>query len=75
MHDVKPGVYEHYKKKEYRVIGVFKHSETLEDYVAYECLHENETAQWWIRPLKMFCENVEVEGGVIPRFRFVRELP
>lgn len=52
----KPGIYQHYKGKKYRVIGVAKHSETLEDMAVYEALYENELSKLWIRPLKMFCE-------------------
>ncbi len=66
-----PGIYEHYKGNRYRVLGVAKHSETLEDVVVYECLYENEKSKLWVRPLSMFTENVEVDGVVQPRFRFV----
>lgn len=67
-----PGVYRHYKGKEYRVLGVAKHSETLEDLVVYQCLYENETAELWVRPLAMFTEAVDVDGVKTPRFMFVR---
>lgn len=33
-----PGLYRHYKGHDYRVLGVAKHSETLEDLVVYETL-------------------------------------
>ncbi len=69
--EVTPGIYEHYKGKRYRVLGVAKHSETLEDVVVYECLYENEKSKLWVRPLAMFNENVEVDGVVKPRFRLV----
>lgn len=38
---MKLGKYKHYKGKFYQVIGVAKHSETLEDFVVYKCLHNN----------------------------------
>lgn len=69
--EISLGEYEHYKGKRYRVLGIAKHSETLEDLVLYECLHFNETSKLWVRPLKMFTEEVEVNGKKVPRFRFV----
>ena len=35
MVDIKPGRYRHFKGNEYEVIGVARHSETLEDMVVY----------------------------------------
>lgn len=69
--NLKPGVYEHYKGKKYRVIGVAKHSETLEDMVVYEALYENEMLQLWVRPLAIFLEEVELDGNHIPRFKYI----
>ena len=69
--DLKPGVYEHYKGgKKYRVLGVAKHSETMEDMVVYEALYENEMSKLWVRPLAMFLGEVEVGGKRMPRFRY-----
>lgn len=68
---MKLGKYKHYKGKFYQVIGVAKHSETLEDIVVYKCLHNNPLSTLWIRPKKMFKEMVEVDGKKIPRFEFV----
>ena len=69
--ELKFGVYEHYKGKRYEVIGVAKHSETLEDLVVYKKLYDD--GGLWVRPLKMFLENVEVEGEIIPRFKLIEE--
>ena len=52
-----------------QVLGVAKHSETLEDLVVYVTLYENDMASMWVRPLAMFTENVTVDGESIPRFR------
>jgi len=71
--DIKLGVYEHYKGKKYRVLGVAKHSENLEDMVMYEALYENELAKLWIRPLAMFLEEVEIDGKQVPRFVYIGE--
>ena len=65
------GKYEHYKGKPYRVLAVAKHSETLEEMVVYQQLYEEKGV--WVRPLGMFLETVEVEGKIIPRFRYIEE--
>ena len=67
------GIYEHYKGngKKYRVIGVAKHSETLEDMVGYEELYDNEVSKLWVRPLEMFVGEVEIGGKKVPRFKYV----
>ncbi len=33
------GIYEHYKGKKYRVLGISRHSETLEELVVYQALY------------------------------------
>ena len=71
---VKKGIYKHYKKgKQYRVLGVGKHSETYEDMVVYEALYDNPVSQLWVRPLEIFTERVEHEGKHIPRFLYQEE--
>lgn len=65
--EIEPGVYQHYKGKKYEVIGVGLETETLVPYVIYKPLYESEIP-YWIRPLAMFEENVEVNGIEIPRF-------
>ena len=37
---MKLGKYKYYRGKYYQVIDVAKHSETLEDFVIYKCLHK-----------------------------------
>lgn len=58
--------YKHYKGKNYRLIGVAKHSESLEELVIYQQLYGK--SKLWARPKKMFLETVEVEGKKVPRF-------
>ena len=65
------GTYEHYKGKRYRVHGIVRHSETLEELVLYETLYENDLGKLWVRPKEMFFETVEKDGVRIPRFRRV----
>jgi len=64
------GIYEHYKGNKYKVIGVVNHSETTEELVLYQALYGEYGL--WVRPLKMFLENVEINGEMIPRFKFIK---
>jgi hypothetical protein len=64
--DTPPGRYRHYKGGEYEVIGVARHSETLEPLVVYRPLH-NATGLW-VRPHAMFFGEVEVGGRRVRRF-------
>ncbi len=66
---IKTGIYEHFKGKRYEVLGIAKHSETLEELVVYRALYGKH--QLWVRPTALFLEKVEVEGKKVPRFRFV----
>jgi hypothetical protein len=61
-----PGLYRHYKGLDYEVLGVVRHSETLEPLVLYRPLY-NDSGNW-VRPFAMFLETVEVEGCLRPRF-------
>ena len=54
------GTYRHYKGNMYEVIGVAKHSETLEELVVYKALYGD--GQLWVRPKEMFLEKVTYEG-------------
>ena len=69
---LKLGIYRHYKGKDYRVIGLAKHSETNENLVVYEALYDNLNSKLWVRPLEMFLENVEVDGETRPRFKYIK---
>lgn len=66
---VKLGRYKHYKGKEYEVIGVARHSETLDEFVVYRALYGE--CDLWVRPLKMFLEDVEIGGENVPRFKYL----
>ena len=66
----KGSIYQHFKGNIYKIIGVGKHSETLEDYVVYTDLNEDKI---WIRPYDMFLEEVQLEDGtVVPRFKQIQ---
>lgn len=58
------GRYRHYKGGEYEVIGVARHSETLEPLVVYRPLYGEGTL--WVRPHAMFFGEL-LQGGVATR--------
>ena len=64
----KKGQYQHYKGGLYEVIDIAFHSETNEEMVLYKSLKNNTL---WVRPLTMFFENVDIDGELKPRFRFI----
>ncbi len=68
---LKPGKYRHYKGKEYEVIGIARHSETLEKLVVYKALYQTAGENLWVRPLQMFLEDVEIEGKKKLRFEYL----
>lgn len=65
-YDIAPGRYRHYKGNEYEVIGIARHSETLEEMVVYRALYGER--EIWVRPAKMWSETAEVNGKAVPRF-------
>jgi len=75
MVTIPKGIYEHYKGKRYEVLNVAIHTETNEPMVIYKALYEGGFPQdtLWVRPLKMFQENVLIEGKSIPRFKFLNQ--
>lgn len=71
--NIKTGLYRHYKGKEYEVIGIARHSETMEELVIYKALYESEDFgkdAIWARPVSMFTETVTIDGKEIPRFEY-----
>jgi hypothetical protein len=64
------GRYLHYKGGEYEVLGVARHSETLEPLVIYRPLYNQSGI--WARPFSMFFEQVEVNGRLQPRFALLQ---
>ena len=67
-------IFEHYKGKRYKVLGVGRHSETLGLCVFYQSLYdcpEFGDHATWVRPLEMFLGTLVVEGKEVPRFCLV----
>lgn len=69
MSDIKLGKYRHFKGNEYEVIGIARHSETLEEMVVYRALYGE--GDIWVRPTAMWNETVERDGKVFKRFEFI----
>lgn len=73
------GVYEHYKstsddRRFYQVLGFARHTETEEILAVYIPLYvvpEHKGLRLQVRPLDMFMEDVEWNGKIMPRFRYV----
>ena len=66
---IPPGRYRHFKGREYEVLGIAKHSETLEDLVVYRALYGE--GGLWVRPASMWNESVEREGKTFLRFTYI----
>lgn len=68
---IKLGKYRHFKGKEYEVLAIAKHSETLQDMVVYKCLYGDYGI--WVRPLSMFEESITRDGKTYRRFEYIDE--
>lgn len=68
---IRPGIYQHYKGKLYQVIGLSRHSETLEELVVYQTLYGD--FGLWVRPLSIFNSKITINFEEVPRFKFVHE--
>ena len=69
--ELRPGKYRHFKGGEYQLIGIAKHSETLEPMVIYRALYG--AGDLWVRPAAMWSETVCREDYHGPRFIYVGE--
>ena len=55
--EITPGKYRHFKGKEYEVLCMARHSETLEEMVVYRALYGERGV--WVRPMAMFFSPVD----------------
>ena len=69
--DIKPGKYRHFKGNMYEVIGIAKHSESLEEMVVYRALYGS--GDLWVRPVSMWNDTVERDSKTFKRFEYVEE--
>ncbi|MGB5823306.1 MAG: DUF1653 domain-containing protein [Proteocatella sp.] len=68
---IEPGKYRHFKGNEYEVIGMAKHSETLEEMVVYRPLYGE--GGLWVRPASMWNEEITRDGKTFKRFAKVED--
>lgn len=65
------GIYKHYKGDLYIVEDIGYHSETLEKFVVYRALYEDN--KLWIRPYELFVSEVNKNGQ---KYRFeLQDIP
>lgn len=69
--EIKIGKYRHFKGNEYEVIGIGKHSETLEEMVIYRALYGE--GGYWVRPAEMWNEEITRDGKTFKRFTYIEE--
>lgn len=70
---IKPGKYRHFKGGEYEVLGVAKHTETLEEFALYIHKNEENPGGYWVRPVEMFEGYKEIDGEKVKRFQYIGE--
>lgn len=63
---IEKGIYKHFKGNMYEVVGIAKHSETLEEMVVYRALYGE--GGLWVRPIEMWNEEVVHNGEKVKRF-------
>ena len=67
--ELKKGKYRHFKGKEYELLEIATHSETLEQMVVYRALYGERGI--WVRPASMWSETVGKDGYSGPRFQYI----
>ena len=67
--EFKLGKYRHFKGKEYELLALATHSETMEPMVVYRALYGERGI--WVRPASMWAEKVEKDGYIGPRFQYI----
>lgn len=66
---LRAGKYRHYKGKIYKVIGIAKHSDTLEQMVVFRAADDE--FQLWCQPLEKFKSKVSHNGRQVPMFEYL----
>ncbi|MEY3182253.1 MAG: hypothetical protein RLZ35_238 [Pseudomonadota bacterium] len=68
---VRPGIYKHYKGMFYQVLGISRHSETLDILVVYQALDGDYGL--WVRPVELFTGTLFLDGKMVQRFTWISE--
>ncbi len=68
---LKPGLYRHFKGREYRLLYLALHSESLEPIVVYQAIYGSRGI--WVRPAAMWNETIERNGVKTTRFQRIGE--
>ena len=71
MLEFRLGRYRHFKGQEYELIGVARHSESLEPMAVYRALYGD--GALWVRPMELFLGEVVRDGVTYKRFTYVEE--
>lgn len=66
-----PGIWRHFKGRDYLALGLARQDETDEVVVVYVRLYEREGLPMSTRRLSVWNETVEHDGRRVPRFTFV----
>ncbi len=69
--EFRKGKYKHFKGKEYELIDIVTHSESMEKMVLYKPLYDN--SGMWVRPASMWNEYVEYNGSIVKRFTYIEQ--
>lgn len=64
-------IYQHFKGGLYRILGEAFDSESGEATIIYQALYGEKKI--WVRPKKMFFENVGRDGKIFPRFKLLEK--
>ncbi|MCM1523558.1 MAG: DUF1653 domain-containing protein [Ruminococcus sp.] len=66
------GHYRHFKGGDYVVLNVARDHETCEEQAVYMQIYDK--PRIWVRPLKMFLEDVNDHGNIKPRFEYLENI-
>lgn len=61
--------YQHYKGNVYMILCIAKIEADMTDAVVYQDVLEPDKI--WVRPLKLFMEEIDIQGSVVPRFKYI----